>query len=321
MMYTKKPHIVALQETWLHNNSKQIKVIGYSLIRKYRTNREGGGLLFAIRNDIQHREIPLTEPPNNTIECQAIEISVAHDKIKILNIYNPTTNIEIDHLDHLINQLGRKFIIMGDFNGHHQLWDPNITTTNQCGRELSNYIIGHQNLYLFTTPGLKTYTDARSGKTSTLDLALCSNNLMQVCTTSEMADSGSDHTPIKSTLALRPDTKIKKKRKKWKLNDKKWEKYQKSITTVQSDEDTMETAANNFTKSLIDAAETTFGRTTGNQKTMFSKPWWTNNCSKAVAQRRRAKKIMERNPTIANIIEFRRKAAKAKQVIKRTKRE
>ena len=84
----KKPHIVALQETWLHNNSKAINILGYKLIRKDRTDRGGGGLLFAVREDIQYKIFPLTEQPNNTIECQAIEISVAHDKIRILNIYN-----------------------------------------------------------------------------------------------------------------------------------------------------------------------------------------------------------------------------------------
>ena len=321
MMYTKKPHLVCLQETWLHNDSKKMKILGYNIIRKDRTERGGGGLLFAIREDLIYREIKLTEPQGNTIECQAIELSIAHDKIQILNLYNPTSTIEIEHLDQLINQMERKFIIMGDLNGHHPLWDPNVTVTNQCGRELSAYILDSQNLNLVTTPGLKTYTDARSGKTSTLDLALCTNNLIQVCSTTEMADAGSDHTPINVTLSLRPDTLKRKKRKKWKIDDKKLKSYAKNIPTTQVGEDSTEGAAKNFTRSLVSAAETTFGRTSGNQKTMYSKPWWTNECSKIIAKRRRAKKTMERNPTIANIIEYRRISAKAKQVVKRTKRE
>ena len=129
MMYTKKPHLVCLQETWLHNDSKKMKILGYNIIRKDRTEWGGGGLLFAIREDLIYREIKLTEPQGNTIECQAIELSIAHDKIQILNLYNPTSTIEIEHLDQLINQMERKFIIMGDLNGHHPLWDPNVTFT------------------------------------------------------------------------------------------------------------------------------------------------------------------------------------------------
>ena len=59
----------------------------------------------------------------------------------------------------------------------------------------------------------------------------------------------------------------------------------------------------------------------GKIKTKYFKPWWNKECSKAVAERRRAKKRAERRPTIANTIELRRCTAKANRIIKKTKRE
>ena len=126
-------------------------------------------------------------PQNTRIEAQIIEVSLAHDKLSILHIYNPVPTIDSNHLDMLIRQLGRKFIVIGDFNGHHHLWDPNVLTTNQCGRELADYIIDHPNIALATTPGLKTrMCDKPPHNTSTLDVTFCSNNLIQVSETRQL---------------------------------------------------------------------------------------------------------------------------------------
>ena len=174
---------------------------------------------------------------------------------------------------------------------------------------------------LITTPGLKTYTDNRTGKTSTLDLAMCSNNLIHVAETSLLEDSGSDHTPVKISLTLTPDTIKRRKRPKWKISDgkvKEWKEAVQPLTTITNN---IGTEAETFTKTLTDPAQVVFGKTSGLQKTKFAKAWWTPECSKLVAQRRRARKTMERRPTIQNIIEYKRTAAKAKRLIKKTKRD
>ena len=90
--------------------------------------------------------------------------------------------------------------MVGDFNGHHTIWDPSLPyhKINQCGKQLSKYIIEHRNLALITTPGLKTYTHTtnRSSNSSTLDLAIFSSNFIQICETALMGDLGRDHTPV-----------------------------------------------------------------------------------------------------------------------------
>ena len=142
----------------------------------------------------------------------------------------------------------------------------------------------HTSLYdqQITTPGLKTYTDNRTGKSSTIDLAMCSNNLIHVAETILLPDAGSDHMPVKITLALTPDTITRRKRRMWKIKAGKIPEWIRAVQPLRTTANDIETEAENFTKTLTDPAQEVFGKTSGQQKTKFSKAWWTPECSKAV---------------------------------------
>ena len=324
LLFLNQPHIACISETWLNVNKKNVNITGYKTFRKDRPTGNAGGLMFLIREDLSFNHFNVNNI-SNIIEAQAIEISLGRDSVKLLHIYNPVNKIEIRHLDHLIQQLGRKFIVVGDLNGHHTLWDPNLRADriNQCGRELSSYIIDHQNLALVTTPGLPTYTHTThlSSNSSTLDLSLCSNNLIDISTTKLLGDSGSDHDPVQTTVQIKPDKRVRMRRPKWKLKEDKWSVWKDNVPQQHAAPSTIDEEANNFGQLLKSAAETAFGKTKGRHTTKFCKPWWSPECAKAVAQRRRAKKCMERRPTPSNVIEFRRLSAKAKRTIKNAKRE
>ena len=211
---------MCLSETWLKNDSHPVDFMNYNQIRKDRQNRDGGGLLFLIRDKLQYKHIPLNLNPNSIMEADAIEITLAHDKVKILHIYNPDANLNINEFDQLVNQMGRKFIVVGDLNAHHTIWDPNLhpSKINQGGRALANYLINHPGMSLITTPGLCTHSHItyRGSSVSTIDLSFGSNNLIQVCNTTALAGIGSDHYPVLTTVNLAPDTISRTKRKKWK---------------------------------------------------------------------------------------------------------
>ena len=296
LAYTEKPHILCISETWLKEDDPTINIMGFTPIdRKDRQDRDrekGGGLLTFIRDDIKAEKKSLNMPQNSRLEAQLIEISLAHDKVSLLHIYNPEQNININDLDMLVRQLTRKFIIVGDFNGHHQLWDPEVPRTNQCGRQLADYmIIDHPDMALATTPGLITHTCSTPPfNTSTLDLTFCSNNLIQVTETFNKADRGSDHYPILTKVKLAPDTKTRQKRPKWKIIEEDISNWKSKLSPTNTTSDDINELETQFRKSLIEAAETTFKKTSGKIKTKYYKPWWNKECSKAVAERRQAKK-------------------------------
>ena len=131
LAYVHKPHLLCISETWLAQGNPTPDLIKYpKIFRKDRQNREGGGLLTLVREDIIAKEIDINTRQNSIIEAQALEITLKYEKIKLLHIYNPETHININDFSYLVNQLGRKFVIVGDMNGHHTLWDPNIINNN-----------------------------------------------------------------------------------------------------------------------------------------------------------------------------------------------
>ena len=324
LMDSKKPHIACISETWLTVNKNPVNIKGYKTFRKDRPRGHAGGLLFLIREDVVFNHFDINNI-SNIIEAQAIEISLGRDTVKLLHVYNPVNRLDISQFDHLVQQLDRKFIVVGDLNGHHTLWDPDLRLDriNQCGRVLANYLLDNQDLALITTPGLKTYTHTThiSSNSSTLDLSICSINLINISETKLLGDSGSDHDPVLTIIDIKPDKFLRKRRPKWKIKENNWEKWKDNIPSQRVAPESIEEEASNFGELLTKAANKAFGKTKGKQKTKFSKPWWTADCAKVVAQRRRAKKCMERRPTQANVIEFRRLSAKARRIVKNAKRE
>ena len=134
LAYTKRPHILCLSETWLTPTKPTPNFIGYNTkFRKDRTNGRGGGLLTLIRDDIKCEPRALIPPQGLELEVQAFDIHLAHDKVSLLHIYNPPEyDLNQNHLNLLVRQLRRKYIIVGDLNAHHHIWNP-INPPNQRG--------------------------------------------------------------------------------------------------------------------------------------------------------------------------------------------
>ena len=53
----KKPHIICLTETWLDVHSK-FKLEGYTIFRKDRPDRRGGGIAVLVKNTINCEPLP-----------------------------------------------------------------------------------------------------------------------------------------------------------------------------------------------------------------------------------------------------------------------
>ena len=70
-MYTHKPHLVCIQETW-GSADYEPKFINYSGIFKHRAQRRGGGLAFLVRNDVLVVPSQLQMYPNGVLECQRL---------------------------------------------------------------------------------------------------------------------------------------------------------------------------------------------------------------------------------------------------------
>merc|ERR1712240_424963 len=93
----------------------------------------------------------------------------------------------------LIKQLPKSFYILGDFNAHHALWGSE--DNNSKGNTVEDFLL-KSNICLLNDNS-PTHYDIQTGKTSNIDLSLCSPTLVADSIWSTITDPHqSDHYPI-----------------------------------------------------------------------------------------------------------------------------
>ena len=143
----KKPVAFCLQETFLKDSDK-FTLKYHSCYFKYCTDNDkaSGGVAVIVDNKVPHYSVKL-DP-----SLQPVAVSISLNKtITLCSVYlPPSLPIDIKNLDHLIDQLPKPFILMGDFNSHHTLWG--CTDTNDKGRIVIDFITKHDLVLLNDPP-------------------------------------------------------------------------------------------------------------------------------------------------------------------------
>ena len=111
--------------------------------------------------------------------------------------------------------------------------------------------------------------------------------------------------------------------KHWKLKNVNWENWSRDIKPSTSIiPNNVETLNKDIMERILDAAGKNIKMTAGNKDNIRkSTPWWNIECSRAVALRRQARRKCEKYPMMANVIDYKKKDAKSRQVIKKAKRD
>ena len=166
LLYTLKPDLLALSETWITNCEPRF--FNHTCEWNHRGGR-GGGLGFVVRRGIQYRNIELIPFIHGVLECQAIEmVLVNRSKLSVLNIYNPNLNVSKAEIAHYTAQLSSKFMIIGDMNAHTPLLSSNCVRSNSTGRML-NDLLSSTNICLINPIDFYTHFDSSTGQQSCLD--------------------------------------------------------------------------------------------------------------------------------------------------------
>ena len=323
-LYSSKPHIVCLCETWLKSD-KEPSFINYSTIWKHRLGfQRGGGLAFLIRNDVHYSQKFINVfNINSKLEVQAIKLQI-HSKlsIDILNLYNPCENISCNEYDFYFKQLDINAIITGDFNCHHRMWDmrgPN----NVAGVNLVDALILNPSITLITPASLPTHYNTGTGTFSTLDLTFVS---AQFCPISQIAvgkDIGSDHYPVIISVAIKPTIAKFKCRPKWKFESGSWDHRSKQLPPVDKHIVNNENINDSCLKFVTNITETSALRVKQTKEDVtprYSKPWSTPRCAELVALKRAANRQHSRHPTMINLVAYKRTEALVKREVKVAKR-
>ncbi len=321
-IYTSKPHVVCLSETWLSQHYEP-NFINYNVIYKHRgAPQAGGGLAILVRSDITYLEQDLQPFPQGFLEVCAIKIFLKNDvPLSILNVYNPNENVLPQEFNHYFLQLEPSCLIVGDFNAHSPIWEPG-KTSNHSGRSLESILINNASLSLLTPSSLPTFFSAYHNSFSTLDLSIISTNLLPLSSVSTESDMGSDHYPVITSVGIEPSTVQYRARPSWRFEGGSWGAWAVALQqTGFTPSQDFEVSCSNFANSIVSASTQVFPQTKEFVNPRFNKSWWTRECAQAVEARRAAKRALISHPSPATLIAFKRCSAKVKWEVKRAKRE
>ena len=307
----KKPVAVCLQETFLKGSDKFSLKYHYSYLKNCSGNdRASGGVAVIVNNSAPHHSVKL----NTTLQAVAVSISL-NKTVTLCSIYfPPSSQIDTKKLDHLTDQLPKPFILIGDFNSHHTLWGSK--DTNDRGRIIEEFITEHDLVLL--NDKISTYLHSATGSYSSLDLAICSPEIFPVLNWKVVDDlHGSDHFPIQVSEV---GPSVQQRPQRWKLHQSNWEQFRVHCeqTIYPSAFEDCENPIELFISLLYSAAEKSIPRTSTNPKHP-NKPWFNDDCKKAIAERKSVLRQFNLRPTQENLSDFKIARAKARRSIKQSK--
>ena len=114
--------ILAVQESKLWKTDKTPFIEGYATVRKDRHNILGGGLLIFIRTDIVFEKLHSVEKAGMEILSICLKATKS-TWLELCNIYLPNTSTQQTSFNPSLIKPGPSSLILGDFNGHSQMWD------------------------------------------------------------------------------------------------------------------------------------------------------------------------------------------------------
>ena len=237
----------------------------------------------------------------------------AHKAYTICSVYlPPNEDITIYDLEHLIRQLPRPFVLLGDMNARHYLWGD--STRNGRG-DMIVQLTTDYDLAVMNT-GEPTHYHVQTGSLTMVDLTICTPDVL-VDFTWEVSPTlrGSDHYPITvQTIESAPQTS----NPKWCLQRADWDLFQRSchLDLKVHDHDTIDEAVEYFVAQVHRAAAISIPRTSSK----FHRrpvPWWNNDCAQARLESRRAESRLKSRPDSQALkIEFLRCRARYRRIMK-----
>lgn len=309
------PDIICIQESWLRPHLEFV-LPGYGSVRCDRIGSQGGGCVTFIKDTLAYRRINV----QNEYECVVVDICSPRGNIKLVNFYNPCNKLSMQIFQDIIPSVNRREIWCGDFNAHNNLWGSNHTDKNG---ELVEELMDERSLVCIND-GSGTRVDATRNLVSCLDLRLVSGNLSNSCEWKILnnINTGSDHYMILCTINFELHIQEGYRIERWCFSKAEWEKFRvccKEYAKTIAMEGDVNTCTSAVSCSIINAASTCIPKSIMKGKRKMV-PWWNNECKYAIKERNGAFRVLRKHLSQDNLIDYQRKKAKARKIIKSLKK-
>jgi ribonuclease HI len=222
---TEKPDIVCITETHKSNEKffTTMKLAGYASYHRERkttqTTKGGVGIYVRTADSLPHKEIHQS-PENSLVE--SLSVQIGQDMI-VTAVYKPPGDDKTSEEDWYALKPpipeDSKWIVVGDFNAHHVIWDSKAKPDSD-GETLIEFMI-EEGLTILNDPDKPTRRARNLNRIveSSPDLAAC-RNLQLKWTVEE--DAISDHFMMKLQTLEEHLTREKSTRKYWALKKANW---------------------------------------------------------------------------------------------------
>ncbi len=315
------PALVCLQETRLDSDKMTIK--NYDAYNKTSNSptdgRAIGGSSIFVKKGMPHEHLQL----NSNLQAVAVKVTL-HRNITVCSVYVPPSHrLAQDEIDNLVGQLPSPFLLLGDFNGHSDLWTNSdlcdgIVMNDQKGKAMES-VLENFDLCLLND-GSPTYLHHATGSLTAIDLSICTPDIfMDFNWKVHEHLCGSDHFPIFiDVIQALPDEQVPK----WKLHKANWVEFERlcsaSINRQAFVNDDNPLAS--FMQILSEVATKTVPKSSANPHKKHN-PWFNDECRKVTKARNKALKQFRNRPTTHNFNKYKQARAKARKIIKTSKRE
>ena len=251
--------------------------------------------------------------------CQviAVQVSIYDSTITLCSLYRKSAmRFTKQDLDTIVSKLPKPFIILGDFNAHSTLWgNNNICST---GKVIEDFLDTTNDVTIFNTKAM-TYLSPTHGTYSSIDLTLCSANILLDYYWDVLDDlHGSDHFPIILNKVQTHDP-VEDVTPQYNIKKADWKKFRNlCIQEFSSDLSQDPDHINIFTEGIHKIIQQSIPTTKPNGKR--PKPWFNQEVKDACRKCKAAHRCFHNNPTPENLANKKIMRAKSRRVIKNAKR-
>ena len=290
-LHSRDISICCIQETHLQKD-KTFRVRGYQIFRADRQDRNKGGVLTLVRNNINACEVKsyLQGP-----EYHELKIKAKSTELNLVNFYCPNDRpLSLD----TVEVTDSRFLMVGDFNSHSQSWG--YAEADRRGNEVEDWQDDHSLILINDPYDPPTFYSRRWRTTTTPDLAFCTEDIHRGIRR-EVGDQlgGSDHKPVYLTISTE-GVGADHPHPRWNYKKAKWDVFAHRTNTLTRNIQVQGRDVNNvvreFNGFILQAAKETIPR--GARKEY--RPYWSNQLQSLQDELNEARTKAEEQPSQEN---------------------
>ncbi|KAI5756118.1 hypothetical protein M8J77_022246 [Diaphorina citri] len=269
------------------------------------------GVMIMIHRTVHSEEIAINSPLQ--VVAARVRSPVLSCPLTVCCLYiSHDRKLTKDEIYNIKRQLPRPYIICSDMNAHNTIWGGSKIDSN--GIQVEKFLLENDVCLLNTNEA--THFNSSNGTFSAIDLTLASRSIMPDLKWSVHDDlCNSDHFPILIQF-WNKNLSNQSSRDIWIFKRADWDKYRNNISfdcKIKGMSD-IDKCLELFNEDVLSAAKVAIPvLKTSRVKRLV--PWWTEEVKNAVHEKKNAFKILRRNPTPANLIEFKKCRAKARRTL------